>query len=267
MESQTWIFSETSVPAVVARLRRQWPGRRRPLTLDGLSKVLGYKSPRLIAMIEKGQRAPSPEFIERLGEKAGFTTTEQEYLRLLTRPKEERLDELRKRHRTPAIISNDIFRMMSEWQHLVLMQLFAVVRPYDAAKVRARLKRDLSVAQIEDSLKLLLDLGILKPDGDGFAVSQSGLQFTQDNMPSKAKQNHHAEMMERSRDAMKTDLMADRDFKSYTFRANPDRIDEMKRDLVEFIMVMSSKYWDDDAQDVFQLNLQLFKHTRPGDRS
>lgn len=269
MNKPTWIFRETSVPAIVARLRREWPGRRRPLTLQSLAQLLGYRSPRLIAMIEKGQRAPSDEFLTRLATKAALTTKQREYLELLARKKDpalpEKLETLRKESREPRVFPEETFRFMSDWRNMVLLQLFLTSKGENLKpeRLKKRLKADLSVGDIEKSLELLLRLGVIAPQDDGYVFVPAELQATQDNIPSKARQDHHLAMMEQAKEALHRDLFDQRDMNSYTFRAPADRLQEMKSDVLEFLIKMNSKYHTKDARDVFQLNIQLFSHTRP----
>ena len=49
-------------------LIKNWKGRKKPLTLRQFSELLGYKSPRSIAMVLKGQRSPSQEMITQIAE-------------------------------------------------------------------------------------------------------------------------------------------------------------------------------------------------------
>lgn len=235
-----------------------------------MAQLLGYRSPRLIAMIEKGQRAPSVEFLDRLGRAAGLSAKQGEYLKLLakkpTADLPQKLESLRREGRQTPRFPEETLRRMAEWQNFVLMQLFIANKgaANSAENLRRRLKAEISVAEIEASRRLLEDLGVIQADGDGYKLGLSELHATQEDTPSKARQDHHLAMMDRAREAMRTDLMDQRDFNSYTFRASPERMPEMKQDIHEFIVKMSSKYWDKNSADVLQLNVQLFSHTRFG---
>src|SRR5687768_11524289 len=76
-------FAFKDIPEYLEALRAPKAARKRPLTLGQLSRHLGYRSPRTIAMVIKGQRKPSLELVERLSTWQCLSIREREYLSVL----------------------------------------------------------------------------------------------------------------------------------------------------------------------------------------
>ena len=82
------------------------------------------------------------------------------------------------------------------------------------------------------------------------------------DIPSKAIQLHHSQMMDRAQEALKTDSVLEREFQSNTFKMHPEKIDQAKKRLRDFFDEFIHEFHDDQADAIFQANLQMFQHTR-----
>jgi uncharacterized protein (TIGR02147 family) len=84
---------------------------------------------------------------------------------------------------------------------------------------------------------------------------------TPNDLPSQALVQHHLGMIDRAREALEEQKVADRCFMGLTLRADAKQTANVKRDIAQFIEMMNEKYAVEDASRVYQLNVQYFEHT------
>jgi uncharacterized protein (TIGR02147 family) len=248
-------------------------GRR--LTLAQLTKRLGYRSPRTVAMVLKGQRAPSEDLMRRLGRELGVNRKEVRYLELLgqferrQRKGKALEDELLlewhalKQHQKPvASYTIEAFEPIAEWYYLVLKQLTGTQGfVEDPEQIRERLRRKVTQAEIRQALARLEHFGHLVRDATGALQVASPQTESHPKQPSSFVRNHHRQMMARATEALAEQPMEERQFMATTLTIPQERFQEAAEDVRRFHQEFREKYAPDAAADVYQLNVQLFKHT------
>jgi len=259
----------------VAFHRYQTPAAR-PLNLSQWARKLGYRSPRSIAMVLKKQRLPTADMIGRLSESFAHSDTEHRYFELLVQLERERkrgrdfgntlrkLETLNPNARRSQLLMADEFAFVSEWYHIVIKQLVATPGfREDAAWVREVLRGKVSNEEFYNALKVMLQLGILKrhPRTRKLQVSRETLRTTED-IPSVAIRNHHRQMLTRAMESLEEQGVDEREITSKTLRMDPARMGDAKRDIRRFKQAFEKKYECLGSSAVYQLNLQLFPHTK-----
>lgn len=79
------IYDHEDFKTFLQSLLERFPGRRRPLTLRELTVRMGYRSPRSLAMVLKGQRPPTSAMAQAASRALGLQGLEALYLELLCR--------------------------------------------------------------------------------------------------------------------------------------------------------------------------------------
>ncbi|MGZ3693744.1 MAG: DUF4423 domain-containing protein [Bdellovibrionota bacterium] len=256
-------------------VRINYPGLRRPITLERWAKKLNYRSPRSIAMVLKGQRLPSEDLVLAFSSDLNHSETERRYFELLVRKEKyrgnvpkavaEELQKLNPKLIRRKAIDTEVFSYVSGWHHYVIRQLFSVPGFDGSAEwIAKRLGDKLTKEDIEASLNLLERLKLIERDaGSGKLRLASGSEslITMEDIPSTAVRKHHVEQMEQAKDALQRQQMTEREFNCLTLRVSRSKLPQIKKAIREFRDKFDKDFYEDDSKDVCQLNLQFFFHT------
>ncbi len=248
-------------------------GSRR-YTLEEWSRKLGYRSPRSIAMVLKGQRLPSAEMVLKLSKNLRLSRAEQVYFDLLVSLERNRrsgkgtdhvLGELERLH--PKIagethLTFENFAYISRWYCLVIKQLIATPSfREDLAWIRRRLRRKISLSEIQAAIQTLLKLKLVERTRQGRLTVREKTISTGTDILSAAIQLHHKQMITRAAEAITEQNVNAREITSVTLRMDPKRIDEAKKRIREFRDLFNKDFSSDQSEAIWQINLQLFEHT------
>lgn len=249
----------------------------RPYTAESWAKELGYNSAQTISMVISGRRPPSLGLTLKLGRLLALTASEQRYLELLGELErrikgghrsDPVLDEMKSLNpdfgkRQPLDAAR--FNYIAEWQHLVIKQLASTADFQDDPEwIRQRLKKKLTLKQVEAALETLVRLGVLQRDAETQRIvpDNRGLQ-TQTDIPSRAQRSHHKQMMELAMEALEEQDVTEREMTSLTLRFNPARMGDAKQAIRNFRNWFDTEFEDLNSSEVFQLNMQFFSQTKP----
>ncbi|MDZ4661694.1 MAG: TIGR02147 family protein [Pseudomonadota bacterium] len=261
----TPVYEFGSFPSYFDYVRRfALPKTKRPLTLQKLSQKLGYKSPRLVGMVLKGQRAPSEEMIAKLIQTLRLNQGESRYLKLLVELERlqkkglstesilAELDELSPKTSHKKMLEVNTFTYIAEWFHLVIKQLLNTSTfRNDPDWIRKKLRGKVTVRQAKRALEVLEQLDLIKKEG----------MSTTAEIPSEAIRLHHAQMMDRAKEALIEQSLDKRHMVSVTLRVDPQFVGEAKAMITRFRNNFDKKFSSLTSSHIFQMNLQFFEHT------
>jgi uncharacterized protein (TIGR02147 family) len=244
--------------------------------LNSWSKKLGYNSPRVIAMVMKGQRAPSEEMVDKLGDYFNFSGSKTKYLKLLRKKAalelkslpykdiEQQLIKFNPHKLNLKPVHPDQFKLISEWHNLVIKQLVKVRNfKNDLNWIEKKLKRKVSTAKIKKSIDLLLKLGHLKKiNNNQLCISESVKVGA--NIPSSAIKSHHEQMLDRAKESLYQDELDERFIYGITMNFNRNDMPEAKKMIQEFLNEFDAHFSAENnkADDIYQIGVQLFPHTK-----
>jgi uncharacterized protein (TIGR02147 family) len=267
------VFEFDDFRAYLNYVRSHYPGMRRPITLERWAKKLNYRSPRSIAMVLKGQRLPSEDLVLAFSNDLGHSENERRYFELLVR-KEKHIDNVPKAvseellKLNPRLVrrkplDGEIFTYVSAWQNYVIGQFFQVPGfSGDADYIVDRLGGKLTREEVLSSLQLLEKLKIIERDAEtGKLRAATAPLITMEDIPSAAVRRHHIEQMDQAKSALQTQPMMEREFTCLTLRVNRKKLPEIKKFIREFRDKFDKDFFDENSEDVSQLNLQFFFHT------
>lgn len=268
------VFEFDDYRVYLNHVRNNYPGMKRPITLERWAKKLQYRSPRSIAMVLKGQRLPSEDLVLAFSNDMNHSENERRYFELLVRKEKYRgnvpkaiADELLKLN--PRLVRRtaldmELFSYVAGWQNYVIGQLFQTPDFKDDPDwIVARLNNRLTREDVEVSLQLLERLKVIERDAKTGRLQLAATDplITMEDIPSAAVRRHHVEQMEQAKDALQNQPMMEREFTCLTLRVSRKKLPEIKKMLREFRDKFDKDFFDDGSADVCQLNLQFFFHT------
>jgi uncharacterized protein (TIGR02147 family) len=269
------VFEFDDFRSYLNHVRIHYPGLRNPITLERWAKKLNYRSPRIIAMVLKGQRLPSEDLVLAFSSDLNHSESERRYFELLVRKEKYRgnvpksiVDELHKLN--PRLIRRkaieaEVFTYVSAWHNYVILQLFSTPDFKDDADwIAKRLGNKLTREDVEASLNLLERLKLIEkePKSGKMRLAQAtDPLITMEDIPSAAVRKHHNEQMDQAKDALQRQPMTEREFTCLTLRVNRSKLPEIKKSIREFRDKFDKDFYDTDSKDVCQLNMQFFFHT------
>ena len=252
------------------------PWRRRSPSYDELAQKMGYRSPRTLAMVLKGQRPPSRIFILRLARPFDLTVSEIQYLELLAQKEKSKTtvgDDLLSQHVRslrngnfkPRKIKESELKIFSSWCSIVLRELSA--HPLDDQNLSAlvqRLRGKVSAKEIKLCLSALERGGFLKRDEHNHLCAASNEDFaTPFDFPSAHIQKLHREMIGLSLEALTDFMITEREFLSHSLMFDPAQTRQAAITVREFCRNFNKVFHNPEAREVYQLNIQFFPITTP----
>jgi uncharacterized protein (TIGR02147 family) len=162
-----------------------------------------------------------------------------------------------------ASITEEQFTAIADWYHLAILDLTTTksFKP-NAGWIAKRL--GLKTVQVENAVQRLLRLGLLTTFKGTY--KKANLQL---DLPTKksmaAVREHHKQMMEQAKlqlDKTDAESFEKRLIGSITFAGSSEKINEAKKRIADFQQEIADFMGETDCDEVFQLNLQFFTHTK-----
>ncbi|WP_164848493.1 DUF4423 domain-containing protein [Halobacteriovorax sp. HLS] len=242
--------------------------------LQAWASRLGYKSPSSLTMVLKGQRTPSSDMVRTLSEDLKMTIKEKEYFQLLIQ-----LEKAHKKNKDPKELLLKLsslnsekkaislglkeFSAISEWYFLAIKQLISTPGFIeDEDWIYKKLRKKATPSQIKNAINIMLEMKTIGRNESGeLIVLKEGLLTTND-VPSSAIKRHHFGMINRALEAINEQDVSERQVTSLTMKIKDEDLAEAKQYIFEFIKDFNEKFSTTEANELFQLNMQFFKHTK-----
>jgi uncharacterized protein (TIGR02147 family) len=161
-------------------------------------------------------------------------------------------------------VSEEQFAVIADWYHFAIMDLVTTKGfKNDIAWIAKRL--GLRQLEVEMAIQRLIKVGMLTKTAGKLKKAKEQVQFpTKVSMTSVRE--HHRQMMDRAKEQLeKTDQKAfeSRMIASMTFAADTKRLAEARQKVLDFQQELANFLSaGDGCEEVFQLNIQLFPHTK-----
>jgi uncharacterized protein (TIGR02147 family) len=269
------IFDHSDYRAFLRASQRKHPATARAITLEAWVKRLGYKSPRSVAMVIKGQRIPSSDLIEAFAKDLKLDAVRKRYFELLVLKEKHSEDgvqidslyhelrELNPKKLSRKTLDQSRLTPLAEWHNLVIRQLVAAPGfKEDPVWISKRLRGKVSPEAVQQGIALMLRNGYLLRTREGvLQLPTTEALVTAVDVPSRDIRMHHAGMMQRAVEAIVEQDVEARFFSSVTLRISDKRLPEARKAIQDFYKSFNSKFSDDDSTRIYQLGLQFFEHT------
>ena len=155
------------------------------------------------------------------------------------------------------------FRIFREWHHSAILEMVALkdFRPIPDW-ISKRLRGAVTPAQVTESLKLLVELGLLVKTANGYR-QRDPLITTDDDVQDLMVKMYHLQMLKLSASMISDLPAAERDISALTFSIRREDFPNLKKHLQlmrKELLDFSAKAGE--AEDVVQVNIQLYPLTR-----
>jgi uncharacterized protein (TIGR02147 family) len=234
-----------------------------------LSRRLGLSSPNFIMMVMQGKRNLTRSLAFKLSQEFGLDEKEAEYLEAMVgfiqaktnKEKDAYFSRMITLRRSTGVekIEEDQYEYYSNWYNLAVRELVTYPDFKDDFNWLAKkLFPPITPAQAKRSVKLLLKLGLITKQGNGYARS-SALVSTGPEVSSLAVANFHRIMAERGKAAMDYAKKEERDITACTVNISRRGFEQIKKAVAECRKkVLAIAETDSPADRVYQVNYQVF---------
>lgn len=245
-----------------------------------LGRLAGFSSPNFFKLVMDGDRNLSADSIAKFAKALKLDGEEKRFFAdLVAFGQAETVDErneafervaVSRRFRSARRLDSSMFEYLSRWYHPAIRELAARDDfRKDPEWISQRLSPDVSLEQIDSSLELLFDLGLLVEDDDGMISRGDPSVTTGHEVRSLAIGNYHRQMLERAAQSIIDVPRELRDISALTVCIDADKVSEVKERIHAFRESLLD-FCDRDAnpEAVFQINFQLFPLTMvPGEEN
>jgi uncharacterized protein (TIGR02147 family) len=163
-----------------------------------------------------------------------------------------------------ALADMQATQILRNWYYIPILELTTLVDFDGKAETVAR-RLNLSTKTTEVALRELVGLGLLRLEDGRYAKSEQKLRITSSkSLPLIRK--FHDEMLEQSQQHLRTAL-GEEDFQrrlitGITVSASPEKVQEAKQRLADFLHELANDLAADPGTDVYHLSAQLFPITK-----
>jgi len=251
-------FKKKTVPAFSLRFFAEKAGlsshAHLKLTIDGKRNITKNTVVKLIHGLGlDGQRAAYFESLVFFNQAQTDADKQVYYAQLLKASPRSKLHKMEKAQ----------FRIFREWHHSAILEMVALkdFRPIPDW-ISKRLGGLITPAQVTESLKLLVELGLLVKTANGYR-QRDPLITTDDEVQDMMVKMYHLQMLKLSADMLSALPGPQRDISALTFSIKREDFPNLKKHL----QLMRKELLDFSAkagegEDVVQINIQLYPLTR-----
>jgi uncharacterized protein (TIGR02147 family) len=164
------------------------------------------------------------------------------------------------------IVGETQYRFFSKWYYSAVWNYFGIdQKQRHPALIASRIHPAITASQAEESIRLLLDLGLIKKTASGYAVTDKHL-YTEKDVQALAAKQHIQELTQMALQVFDTVPADKRQYNALMFsiseegfKAVKDRIRSFQEELREII--------DRDGKEdrIYTLTMQLFPNSKTGE--
>jgi len=256
-----------------------WMKESRPgFSYRAFSKWAGFASPNHLQLIIQGKRNITRDTLPLFAKTIKLSRRETRCFELLVNlnqastpaAKAEALLEIsRLFKRYDRNIEHSQIEYLAKWYYAVIRELVTTknFRP-DRHAVSKRIGHRVTPACVDEALEKLVKLGLLIRDAKGRLRQNQAIVTTGAETAEAASYFYHDQMLKLALEALRAQLPSERHFSGITLACRGEDIpeitqlvDECRRQVLSYLENRKTRCEDDD---VYQLNIQLFRITSGG---
>jgi uncharacterized protein (TIGR02147 family) len=164
------------------------------------------------------------------------------------------------------ILQESQFEYFSKWYYSAIRNFFSMeTRERNPAAIAARLFPEVTPAQAEDAIRLLLDLGLIKRTANGYAVAEKHISSPKD-VQARAAREHMLELTRMSQEILDKTPPEQRQYNALMFTVSAQGFGAVKDRIRSFLEELREILDRDQGEDrIYSLTLQLFPNSRLAD--
>lgn len=226
----------------------------------------------ILSAVIAGKRSLSSDFRIKLTKTMNLKEKESRYFQLLVQFNQSKsMDErnqlfrelARFRESKAKRVSQGQYGFYSKWYYLVVWCYFGMVRDQrNPNEIARRIWPSLTPGQVEESVRMLLQLGLLRRTANGYEPTESHVT-TDREVQDLVANHHHKEFINMSARMLDEVPPEHRQYNTLVFsvskrafEAVKERIDAFQEELREILS------HDKHEELIYALNMQLYPHTR-----
>lgn len=239
-----------------------------------LANRMGLSTSNFMLLVIQGKRNLAPDTCRALMNAFKFTPREIDYFDTLVRFCQTQSQDEKERHHNRLLslrqecrverIEDRQFEYFSKWYHPVIRELIADnAFSGDPKAIARRIHPKISLREVKASVKLLLQLGLIKKTPSGYSRSAPFIS-TGPEVNSIAVARYHKSMAELARNAISDFPRSERNVSSCLVRLSSEGYRQMTEKINEFRKSVLAIAQADQSPDlVYCMNFQLFPLLKP----
>lgn len=257
---------------------REWyegmKASRRAISFRAFSQRAGFTSPNILKLVMDGARNLTDDSIGKFIVGLHLNKQEGDFFRQLVLFTQAATHEEKDRHYQRMLQSRKLFQVKplersqydyyAQWYHPVIRELIAHPRCDGTPQWIARhLRPAISMAQAEQALIVLAQLGMIRERADGRWEQAHTLVTTGPEVASMMVMKYHQELLKLSATALERIPARERDVSAMVLGVSAEKMPLLKRRIQEFRQELLKFVANDTAPElVVQLNLQCYPVSR-----
>lgn len=238
-----------------------------------LAKKLGLASPSRLSMLASGRRLPNEDFIETLLAALDLSEEEVAYCHLMVLHEKsknldrrayylEKMDKLRPPDQR-RVLEESEFSLYETWYLPIILEM-VVLEDFDASPsaIAERLAGKITADEAADALAALERNGLIKTNAAGQIERQFDWTQTGRFSHSETITRFHEAMAEKSREAIRETVPANRYLSGITLPIDPEKIPEARRLFLNLERQLLELLESGNKTEVYFLHMHLFPLTR-----
>jgi uncharacterized protein (TIGR02147 family) len=232
----------------------------------------GLSSSGILSAVLKGKRKLSPSLRLKFAKAMSLAEKESQYFNLLVQFNEAKsMDEKnhffaqlsRFRSSRAKLVKEEQFGLYAKWYYLVVWCFFGMdQRQKNPAVIAKRVRPSITAAQAEESIAVLLKLGLIRKLANGYAPTDAHIH-TEAEVRELVAQHHHREFLEMATQQLDAVQAEERQYQTLVFSASRATFETVKERMLAFQEELREIFSRDKNEDmVYTLNMQLFPNTR-----
>lgn len=247
---------------------------RSGFTWREFAKVAGYASGSYLKLVCGGKTRLTQEGAAKTAEAMGLAGYEQKYFLLMVeyndakgreekRTAFEKMITLGKEHKV-KIAGDEFFNYFSSWRNPVLRELVPAMPNAKPSEIADQCYPRVSAAEVVETIKFLKDRELLCQDNEGcYHLTDRVISTGPMDVVPEAVHAMQLEMAELAKNALMDLPITERNFSGLTLGITKKAYGKILEEMAEFRRRVIAIATDDDETDqVYRLNLQLFPLTK-----
>jgi uncharacterized protein (TIGR02147 family) len=161
------------------------------------------------------------------------------------------------------VLNETQFEFFSKWYYSAIRSFFSMeTGERNPVAIAARLFPEVTPAQVEDAIRLLLSLELIKKTANGYAVTEKHISTPKD-VQARAAREHMLELTRMSMEILDKTPAPLRQYNALMFTVSPQGFDTVKERIRSFLEELREILDRDQDEDrIYSLTLQLFPNSR-----
>lgn len=231
-------------------------GKNSAYSLRAFSRALEI-SPARLSQILNRKRSVTAKQIKAIADALMLQPDQRQALESSKTKKRMRVSKLDDSTPSYADFDLEIFKLVADWHHSAILCL---LQTEGSRSNHAWIAKRIGISTVEtqDSIELLLKLGLLKRSGSKLIPTDHNLATTSD-VPSAALRRLHFQMMSKAMTSLEGQPLKERDITSITMAVDKSKLDEAKTMIKDFRRKLCAFLESGEKNEVYAMNIQLFQ--------